>query len=100
VREISLASAARGDAPTRDAKSKHRQRLGAFDDDPGATANEGEAEEIFHELPAAQDCVVKVCVELRAVVLPHETGELRVAKTSARISPEAETEAGTMAEVE
>jgi hypothetical protein len=80
--------------------SKNRQRLGTLDDDPRAPADEGEAEEVFHQFPATEDGVVEVCVELGPVILTDEAGETRVPKTPARVLPQAETEGRTTTEVE
>src|SRR5262245_33885089 len=80
--------------------SKNRQRLSAFDHDPRPAEGEADVHQALHRLPPFQHGVVHVVIERAAIGIGHETRELRIAETAARISPKSKPDGRTMTEIQ
>lgn len=78
--------------------SEHRERLGAFDGDPGGGAGKKKRQPVANELATAQDGAVKIDLVATAIAAGEKTRELRVPVTTARITTEAKTNGRTVTE--
>ena len=91
---------ARQDRAKLDLDSKHRQRPGALDQDPGSAASQKQRDHLADHFSATKYRVMAVHFVPTAIVVSEKTGETGIAAATPRIAAQSETDGRTTTEIE
>jgi hypothetical protein len=79
--------------------SKHGERTGALDQNPGPASSKEQRDDLPHHFAAAQDGVMTIHFVSTAIVFCQKTGKARIAATAAWISGQSKTDGGSATEI-